>query len=109
MLAEFNASHLEHFMIGIGIQLLLWLFFSRWAAGGMAVAVFLGREIAQHEYKGGGGNVVPWYYGLLNHWTVDSLLDVAAPLAGCLLVALATAWWQRWRMEKTGHDAYGKQ
>lgn len=95
MLAELNASHLEHLVIGIGIQLLLWPFFGRWAAGGMAVAVFLGREIAQHEYKGGGGNVVSWYYGMLNHWTADSLLDVATPLAGCLLVAVAVSAWQR--------------
>lgn len=83
-----NTSHLEHFIIGIGIQLLLWPVFGRWAAAGMSVAVFLGREIAQHEAKGGGGNAVPWYYGLVYHWNLDSVLDVAAPLVGCLLVAL---------------------
>ena len=92
MFVAINSTHLEHFMIGIGIQLLLWPFFGRWAAGGMAVAVFLGREIAQHEYKGGGGNAVPWYYGMLYHWSPDSVLDVAAPLVGCLMVALLARW-----------------
>ncbi|MFG6179150.1 hypothetical protein ACGTN6_18080 [Halomonas sp. THAF12] len=90
---ELNTTHLEHFAIGIGIQLLLWPVFGRWAAAGMSVAVFLGREIAQHEAKGGGGNAVPWYYGLVYHWNMDSVLDVAAPLAGCVLLALAARNW----------------
>jgi len=52
------------------------------------VAVFVGREIAQHEYKGGGGNAVAWYYDLINHWSPDSMLDVTAPVVSCFGLAL---------------------
>ncbi|MFC0268653.1 hypothetical protein [Kushneria aurantia] len=87
----FNGSHLEHLIIGIGIQLVMWPFFGRWAGGAIVVALFLGREIAQHEYRGGGGNAVAWYYGVVYHWSVDSVLDVLVPLTGCLVVAIAVS------------------
>ncbi|WP_240349272.1 hypothetical protein [Halomonas binhaiensis] len=92
-----NGTHLEHFVIGMGIQVCLWPFFGRWSAGAISVAVFLGREIAQHEYKGGGGNAVSWYYGLVYHWSLDSVLDVLSPLLACLLLAwLGGAVLRRW-------------
>ncbi|WP_027967622.1 hypothetical protein [Halomonas halocynthiae] len=85
----FNASHLEHFVIAMGLQVLLWPVLGRRAAGCFIVAVFLGREIAQHEARGGGANSVGWFYGLLNHWNSDSLLDVFFALLGVLLVIFA--------------------
>lgn len=49
-------------------------------AGGFAACCgFLFREIAQHEYKGGGPLNVGMLYGLKNHWTLDSILDVLLP------------------------------
>lgn len=85
----FNASHLEHFVIAMGLQVVLWPVLGRRAAACFIVAVFLGREISQHEARGGGANAVNWYYGLLNHWNSDSLLDVLSALFGVLLVIFA--------------------
>lgn len=84
-----NKTHAEHALIAVVIQLLMWPVFGVVAGGAIAVAVFLGREISQHETSGGGANAVSWHYGLTNHWTTDSILDVASPLAACLLVAAA--------------------
>lgn len=62
-------------LIQIGLQYWLgWL-----AAGVIACAIFFGREIAQHEYKGGGPLKVSLLYGLTKHWTLDSILDVIFP------------------------------
>ncbi|USZ49712.1 hypothetical protein [Halomonas sp. DN3] len=95
MLAALDHSHLEHFVIGLAVQLCLWPLFGRWSAAAISVAVFVGREIAQHEMKGGGGNAVVWYYGLVHHWSLDSLLDVAAPVVGCFGLALLVTLGQR--------------
>lgn len=83
-----NISHLEHIVIALLFQALLWPFVGRWVAGSLIVAVFLGREIAQHEYAGGGANEVWQLYGLFNHWSLDSFLDFAAPAVACALVAI---------------------
>jgi len=64
------------------------------AGGVVACAVFLGREIAQHEYRlalkrgwvYGRPKPVRWYEGTTTGWTVDSVLDVVAPAAACLAV-----------------------
>lgn len=89
LFSAFNASHLEHFVIAMGLQVVLWPVLGRRAAACFIVAVFLGREISQHEARGGGANAVNWYYGLLNHWNSDSLLDVLSALFGVLLVIFA--------------------
>lgn len=86
MLSLLNASHLEHFVIAMGLQALLWPLLGGRAAGCFVVAVFLGRELSQHEARGGGANAVSWYYGLINHWNPDSVLDVLSALAGVLIV-----------------------
>lgn len=91
-----NSTHLEHIVIAWAIQFVLWPLFGPWAAGAVAVAVFLGREIAQHEYalalergwSWGQEPPVGWYEGLLHGWTLDSTLDVLAPTVGCALLAL---------------------
>lgn len=57
-----------------------------WDKASSIVAMFLRREIFQHEARGGGANAVDWYYGLLNHWNSDSLLDVFSALLGVLIV-----------------------
>lgn len=93
-----NASHLEHAIIALGIQCLLWPIVGRWTAGALIVAVFLGREIAQHEYAGGGPKQVEYFYGLLHHWSADSMLDVASPALACTVLAVvmpSQALWQR--------------
>ncbi|WP_024952003.1 hypothetical protein [Cobetia crustatorum] len=89
MTVEIWNSALQHGVIALMIQLMLWPLFGLWSAGGIAVALFLGREIAQHEYKGSGPKIVAWDYGLLHHWTLDSCLDIALPFLFCLCLALA--------------------
>lgn len=68
-----------HAAIALTVQVVLQFLIGWVAAGLVACAVFLGREIAQHEYKGGGPLEVPIHYGLTNHWTTDSVLDVLLP------------------------------
>ena len=70
---------LTHAAIAVLIQLCLQFWFGWIAAGWIACAIFFGREIAQHEYKGGGPLKVSVLYGLINHWTLDSILDVLFP------------------------------
>lgn len=89
MMGMLNATHLEHWVIAMGLQAMLWPILGWRAAGCSIVAVFLGREISQHEARGGGANAVDWYYGLLNHWNSDSLLDVFSALLGVLIVIFA--------------------
>ncbi len=91
----FNMTHLEHGVIALVIQITVWLIFglgfgmvTAWGAGAIAFAVFLGREIAQHEYKGGGPNEVSALYGLTNHWTTDSIIDAVVPFVVCLILPL---------------------
>ncbi|MEC8918757.1 MAG: hypothetical protein VX796_14240, partial [Pseudomonadota bacterium] len=96
-----NITHLEHAIIAAGIQCLLWPFVGRWVGGSLIVAVFLGREIAQHEYAGGGPNSVGHFYGLLHHWSPDSVFDVLSPAVACAVLALIVPASQRWRTLKS--------
>ncbi|WP_447894242.1 hypothetical protein [Vreelandella sp. GE22] len=90
-------SYLEHALIAVLIQLALWLVWANvWAAGAIAVAIFLGREIAQNEYRvanrrgwsWGRAMPVAWYEGAWRGWTMKSVLDALVPLLACLLVSL---------------------
>jgi|GEM_PF-564982 len=96
-----NATHLEHVIIALGIQCLLWPFVGRWVGGALIVSVFLGREIAQHEYAGGGPNTVSYFYGLFHHWSPDSILDVLSPAIACLLLASVASADTLWRTLKS--------
>ncbi|WP_404324783.1 hypothetical protein HA399_09520 [Cobetia sp. UIB-001] len=91
MTAEILNSAVQHGVIAVLIQLALWPLFGVWSAGAIAVALFVGREIAQHEYKGDGPKAESWDYGLLQHWNLDSCLDVALPLLCCVSLA-STVW-----------------
>ncbi|WP_110710104.1 hypothetical protein [Salinicola sp. CR57] len=99
-----NTSHLEHAIIAVAFQCLLWPLVGRWVGGSLIVAVFLGREIAQHEYAGGGPNAVGYFYGLVHHWSPDSILDVLSPAAACILLALivpGSPLWRAWQVHRT--------
>ncbi|MGP9466736.1 hypothetical protein ACT3RU_06925 [Halomonas sp. TP35] len=93
-----NRSYIEHALIAVLIQFALWPLMGMWVAGSVAVALFLGREIAQNEYRVAHrrgwtwGEVPPvnWYEGAWRGWTVKSVFDVLAPLGACLLAALIT-------------------
>lgn len=96
-----NITHLEHAIIAMGVQCLLWPLVGRWVGGSLIVAVFLGREIAQHEYAGGGPNAVGYFYGLLHHWSLDSTLDVLSPAAACAVLAILVPGSPLWRYLST--------
>jgi len=93
-----NRTHIEHTVAALIIQaaLALTMVSSWWAAGAIACAVFLGREIAQHEYKHAINTGWSWgqslpirgYEGVIHGWTLDSMLDVVIPAAACSLIAV---------------------
>lgn len=88
-------SYIEHALIAVLIQFALWPFMGMWVAGSVAVALFLGREIAQNEYRVAHrrgwtwGQVPPvnWYEGAWRGWTRKSFFDVLAPLFACVVIA----------------------
>ena len=90
-----NKTHLEHTVIALAIQLCLWPLVGLWAGGIAAVALLLGREIAQHEYKEalskgwvyGQPMNISWYAGVTKHWSLDSVLDVVIPALVCAALA----------------------
>lgn len=92
-----NRTHLEHALIALGVQLILWPLLGVVAAGIVACAVFFGREVAQHEYKALRLQYhealtlgeLPWWVGLRYGWTRDSVLDVVTPAVLCALLAVA--------------------
>lgn len=94
-----NRTHIEHALIAILIQFALYPLIGLWTAGAIAVTLFLGREIAQNEYRIAQGRdwqwgetpPVKWHEGLWRGWTHDSVLDLLAPLFVCLLAALSLA------------------
>jgi len=50
---------------------------------------YLGREVAQHEYKGGSWEKdLPVWYGFINHWSLDSVLDLSQLEAGAKELSL---------------------
>lgn len=69
-----------HALFALGIQFALAPLIG-YLGGAIAGCIYyLGREVAQHEYKGGGPKVVKWYYGFINHWNTDSVLDMVFPI-----------------------------
>ncbi len=95
-----NKTHIEHLIIAISIQLTLSLFFGFLASGVIAIAILLGREIAQHEYKlalsrnwvYGQTMPVKWHEGMTTGWSIDSILDIVIPMIGCLIVYGVSLW-----------------
>lgn len=93
---EMDVTHLEHVIIALLIQLSLLPFVSARVAGVIPLAILLGREIAQHEYRLGiqrgwaWGETLPvgMFEGVWRAWTLDSVLDVLLPALACGLLAL---------------------
>lgn len=84
---------LAHAIIAVVIQGVLSSAIGLMGGGIGAVLFYLGREITQHEYKGGSWDKnLPWHYGITHHWTLDSVLDLAAPVIACTVVYYAASW-----------------
>lgn len=66
-----------------------------WVAMAIPVAFYVGREIAQAEYRyiekhGGTREKCPWYCGLVPEaWTVKSALDCLLPAAVAIIAMVA--------------------
>ena len=94
-----NITHLEHVIIALVIQISLLPLVSVRVAGSIAIALLLGREVAQHEYRLGiqrgweWGEALPvgMFEGVWGGWTLDSVLDVLLPALACGVLALAVS------------------
>jgi len=91
---------LEHAVIAVAIQLVLAPLTNIVFAGAIAMAIYFGREVAQHEYKiavqrgwrwGQSEKPIKWYEGIVSGWSKDSLLDLIFPL---IAVVFVTAGWR---------------
>ncbi|WKD30244.1 hypothetical protein NDQ72_09980 [Halomonas sp. KG2] len=92
-----NITHLEHVFIALLIQMALLPFANARVTGTIAVALLLGREIAQHEYRLAVQRGWEWgqtlpvgiFEGVWRGWTLDSVLDVVLPALACTVAAIA--------------------
>jgi len=80
-----NLSNIDHGFYAIVIQLIFYLIFgSMFVGAAIAVAFFLGREHAQHEYRVTEGppigDIPPWVGFQFHKWTTDSKMDVIVPM-----------------------------
>lgn len=91
-----NITHLEHVFVALLIQVALLPFANARVTGAIAVALLLGREIAQHEYRLAVQRGWEWgqtlpvgiFEGVWRGWTLDSVLDVVLPALACTVVAI---------------------
>jgi hypothetical protein len=88
---------LEHALIALAVQVAIGLSTRNWWAGGLlACGYFIGRELAQAEYRwieqfGDGLRAnAPWWAAFDNRvWTTaDQYADVFGPLLACSTLAL---------------------
>ena len=88
MTNPFNFTHLEHIFVAIVLQAVFTPLIGLGPAGLVAVSGLYGREVCQHEFKehrhtGKAINDLPIGFGMFNHWTLDSVLDVLLPALAC--------------------------
>jgi hypothetical protein len=89
-----NLSNLYHALYAMGFQFFLGIATGNfWLGMAFGSAFFLGREVAQREYKLTKGASVkelkPWAgFDILN-WGWDAKLDLLFPVLGTTLVAIA--------------------
>jgi hypothetical protein len=87
-----NRTHLEHAIFALLMQLPFGLFGFWWVGAALAIGFFTGREHAQREYHIGDPSKLPPWAGFdYWRWPLDSQLDLAAPVAVVLGVALFAA------------------
>ena len=92
---------LTHISVALGLQAVIGLLTGNWWAGAAAGAFcYLGREVAQAEYRtilanyGGKRANMPWYGGFEPRaWTRKGLIDWVVPALAVTLVALCVYLW----------------
>ena len=85
-----NRTNVEHLVIALIIQFLVAVVTGDLVTGAaFATGIFLGREHAQREYHIGDPGTLVGYEALdFWNWSVDSLMDLAVPVVGVLVVIL---------------------
>jgi hypothetical protein len=85
---------MNHILPALAIQL-LFSPFSWWAGVLFAAGFYLGREIAQAEYRviqtyyGGRRSKMPWYGGFERRaWDVKSILDFVLPIVATMVAVV---------------------
>jgi hypothetical protein len=100
---------IEHILLAIVIQLIIWTILRNWGAGAAAaIAWFVSREITQAEYRwiehfGGGLRAnMPWWGGLdLRVWQhTDPWIDWVAPTVVVVMIATVAGRWSRPPVDK---------
>jgi hypothetical protein len=95
-LADAHKAFMNHIVLALAIQCPIGLLSGNWWMGAAAgAAFFLGREIAQAEYRniehnfGGRRANMPWWGGFEPRaWTRKGLLDWLLPSAAVIAVAI---------------------
>lgn len=87
----------KHAAIALVVQIVLTPVVNAVLGGVIALALYLGREIAQHEYKiavrkgwrwGDGPKPIKWYDGIVGGWSKDSILDMLLPVIAVALFSI---------------------
>ncbi len=100
---------LEHTIIALVVQVVVGrLSGNWWAAAALPCGYFIGREVAQAEYRwiesfGGGLRAnMPWHavFDPRVWQSADQIMDWLGPLAACIAVALVVS-----RIRGPGHEA----
>ena len=83
-----------HSLLALGTCVIIVLTGLNWAACFWSAAFYLGRELAQAEYRyiqehGGKRDKCPWYCGIYpSAWTAKSVIDCLLPWVVCLAAAI---------------------
>lgn len=89
-----NTTNLHHALIAVAVQLLFGLFGYWWAGALPGAFYYVGREIAQAEYRwidqfGNGKRAnMPWWGGFDKRvWKTDAIADLLCPVVAVVTVA----------------------
>lgn len=83
-----NKSNLVHAIYAVLMQLPFGLNGYWWTGAAFSIAFFLGREVAQYEYKiGDPSKLKPWEGFQVWKWSKDAQLDFVLPTVVVLTIA----------------------
>lgn len=78
---------LTHAIIAAVVSVIGWLVGAMPVGIAVAIGFYLGREVAQHERKEPGANLLRGLY--LWRWSTDAKLDLLLPVIACVIVYVA--------------------